>query len=466
MTPRNVLTSNIFRRTVVASVGFVCMAIALIWIVGGARLWLIDQAEWAEIEILIVEIEDQFEEDGRDAIIATRAIDDDPIWEDDLIFEFLEEEAPLYALRTADDDLIGGFGGLWPNDEEPFVWLDHPEIDDQLRAAAFGLEDGSWGTVARFLPEQEHYWNWLLPQMTFALMVIGLPLSLVIGFFLSRGVLGRIEAISDTARAISSGVMQSRVALRGTGDEFDRLSFQINDMLDQVAQLNRNIEAVSVGVAHDLKTPLANIGGRLELIRKDLADPEATSEHVEAAERHLDSLLRVFDALLRLGEVESGRRRTAFEPIDLSELTADIASSYAPLFEEVRKTLSLSIASSIKIDGDRELLQQMLANLLENAIEHSRDAAQVFVDLERADTGTLLRIGDNGPGVSPIDREHLFQRFYRGDQSRKTPGNGLGLSLVKAIAELHNAEIELLDGTEGAVFEIRFPAHANSYETV
>lgn len=462
----NVLTSNVFRRSVVASIGFVCLAIALVWIVGWVRLWLIDQSELADIEALIVEIEEEFEQKGRDAVIASRAIDDDPIWDDDIIFELLEEEIPLYALRTDDDDLVGGYGGLWPEEDEPRVWLDHPDIEDPLRATAFGLEDGSWATVARFVPEREHYWNWLIPQMTFALLLIGLPLSLVIGFFLSRGVLGRIEAISNTAKAISSGAMQSRVELQGTGDEFDRLSSHINDMLDQVAQLNRNIEAVSVGVAHDLKTPLANIGGRLELIRKDLNDPNATSDHVEAAEGYLDGLLRVFDALLRLGEVESGRRKAAFAPVDLSDLTSDMAASYEPLFDEAQKTLTTTVATGLRIDGDQELLQQMLSNLLENAIEHSRDAAQVVVELERSAHGPVLRIGDNGPGISPTDRAQLFERFYRGDQSRMTPGNGLGLSLVKAIAELHGAGIALLDGADGAVFEVRFPAVAKSYETV
>ncbi|MEL6599974.1 MAG: HAMP domain-containing sensor histidine kinase [Pseudomonadota bacterium] len=462
----SVISSNVFRRSVIASGGYIALAMALVWMFGQVTFWQIDQEEWLALEDAVIDIVDEFEDEGLDAVITSRSLEGEAVWSDDTIFERLEDEEPLYVLRANEDAVLGGYGGLWPDEDDQLVWLDHPDIEDPLRALAFGLDEEVWGVVARFVPEREHYWRWLIPQVQYALLLVGLPLSLTIGYFLSRGVIGRIEAISDTAEAVASGRMQSRVALQGTGDEFDRLATKINDMLDQLAQLNRNIEAVSVGVAHDLKTPLANIGGRLELIRRDVGDGPATEAHVEAAEGYLAGLLRIFDALLRLGELETGRRRAAFGPLDLSDLVDETAAGYAALFEDARKTFATSVIPDAVVAGDRELLQQLLVNLLENALEHSRDAARVSLDLSFDGDAVLLRIGDDGPGISPSDRDRLFERFYRGDRSRGTPGNGLGLSLVKAIADLHDASVTLAEGAEGAVFEVRFPPLREGYETV
>ncbi|MEM8592435.1 MAG: HAMP domain-containing sensor histidine kinase [Pseudomonadota bacterium] len=460
----SVFASDVFRRALIASGSFIAVAIALVWVVGSIMIGGIEASEHEALEEAILDIEEHFAEGGIDRVVDEFGEDD--IWDDDLIFERLEEEALVYVLRNEEDDVLAGYGGLWPDDSQPLVLLDHPDIGEPLRAQSFGLDDEIWGAVARFVPEREYDWGWLMETMTYALVVVGLPLSLVIAYFLSRSVLARIEAISDTAEAVTSGVLQSRVALSGAGDEFDRLSSKINEMLDKLAQLNRNIEGVTVGVAHDLKTPLANIRGRLELIRRDLTDAKAAEAHVKAAEGYLQGLLRVFDALLRLGEVETGRRRAAFAELDLSELAAEMGEAYAPVFEESQKSLSVRVAPGLVVTGDRELLQQLLSNLLENAAEHSRDAAKAFLHLE-ADQGQIaLRVGDDGPGISPADRERLFERFYRSDQSRGSPGNGLGLSLVRAIAELHSADIALLQGTQGAVFEIIFPRADQSYKTV
>jgi len=457
-----VLASNIFRRTVAASMGYIAVAIVLVWIVGFFAILQIEGDEWARIEDEITETVETFQDSGLETALDLHRIGDDPEWDDDVILARLEEKEIVVVIRNLDDDVLVGYGGLWPDDQAELVYLEHPTLDQGLRAQAFDLGDDAWGTIALFVPEREYYWGWLMPQMTYALILVGLPLSLIIGFLLSRGVLARIEAISDTAGAVVSGRMQSRVELQGTGDEFDRLSSEINGMLDKLAQLNRNIEAVSVGVAHDLKTPLANVAGRLDLIRRDLKDPDAAHTHIEKAEGYLDGLLRVFDALLRLGEVETGRRRAGFAHVDLSDLVQDMADSFAPLFDDAQKSLDVRVLGGLTVTGDRELLQQLLSNLLENAIEHSRDAARVFLELEQVEEVVVLRVGDDGPGVSPIDRARLFDRFHRGDQSRNTPGNGLGLSLVKSIAELHDGEVTLLDGTTGAVFEVKIPAQSDA----
>jgi len=461
------LSSDIFRRAMLASAGFIAVALALVWAVCGAVLWSIDRTEWAAIDALTEEVEALYAREGRAGLLAALDIDGSPVWDDDAIYARLEEGAPLFALRD-DETLLGGFEGLWAveDDDDALIDLDHPEIDEPLRARAVEIDGDLWAVIGRFVPERSHDWDWLRWIMTRALLLIGLPLSVIIGYGLSRGVLRRIEAISDTADAIRAGARDSRIPLRGSGDEVDRLASKINQMLDDLAQLNRNIEAVSVGVAHDLKTPLSNLGGRLELLRRDLGDRTAAEAHVTAAEGYLDSVLRIFDALLRLGEVESGRRRAGFATVDLSALVADMTDSYAPLFEEAHKHLASTVAPGLRLQGDAALVQQLLSNLLENALEHARDAARVTVTLEATQGALVLRVGDDGPGIPPGDRARLFDRFYRGDASRTTRGNGLGLSLVKAIATLHDARVTLRDDTQGAVFEIEFPRDTKDYETV
>jgi len=289
------------------------------------------------------------------------------------------------------------------------------------------------------------------------MLLLILPLSIITGYAVSRFVFRRIETISQTAAAVGSGEMTSRAPLSGRHDEFDRLAGAINGMLDEVETLNTNIESVSIGVAHDLRTPLTNIGGRLELIRRDSANPEAVEEHVTAAETAQAQLMRIFDALLRLGEVKAGRRKASFTTVDLSALMQTMTDTYDPVFTDAHKTFTASVQPGVTISGDQELIEQLLANLLENALEHSRDAAKVFASLSTENGTALLKIGDDGPGISPVDRDRIFERFFRSDASRSTPGNGLGLSLVQAIAEMHGAEVKLDPDAKGAVFSVRFP---------
>ncbi|MEJ8561625.1 HAMP domain-containing sensor histidine kinase [Yoonia sp. GPGPB17] len=254
---------------------------------------------------------------------------------------------------------------------------------------------------------------------------------------------------------MARGEMARRAPVTGRFDEFDRLSLGINQMLDRVDTLNSNIEAVSGGVAHDLKTPLANVAGRLELIRRDMQDSAAVAEHVEAAENYLSQVLRIFNAILRLGEVEAGGRRAAFVDVDLSQLVRDLGEAYTPVFEDADKALTVDIAPKVHLRGDPELLQQLLANLLENALEHSRDAAKVHLRLRR-DDDISLHVQDDGPGIALPDQGRVFDRFFRADRSRTSPGNGLGLSLVKAIADLHDAQATVESDAKGAHFRIMF----------
>jgi len=193
------------------------------------------------------------------------------------------------------------------------------------------------------------------------------------------------------------------------------------------------------------------------LLERDAGDAEAVSGHLAAAEAHISTLLRTLDALLRLGEVEAGQRRRAFAAMDLSELACDMADSFQPLFEDADKHLDVRAAPGVTVKGDRDRLTQMISNLLENTLEHARDGANAWIGLRTESARALIEIGDDGPGLPANAADSVFERFVRLDSSRSTPGNGLGLSLVRAIAELHDGHARVVAIEPGAVFEVSLP---------
>lgn len=448
--------TTVFQLVLYASAGFVVLALLILWGLGWLSIQQIDAREQARIDGVLAAATEIYEEQGRAALIAEIQAEEDRIWEEDFIFEILEQEEDLIVLRNEEFDPLAGYPGLHTDEEFTFVLLDHPEIDELVRAELIEFDTGDTLTVGRFVPQDRYeVWSFMI-FASIALVVIVMPLSLLTGYFLSRNVVRRLQTISQTAEEVGQGKLIARAPLNGSGDEFDRLSMGLNTMLDRLQVLNRNIEAVSIGVAHDLKTPIANVQGRLELMRRDLSNPALLEEHIGVAETRIGQLLRTFEALLRLGEVEAGKRKEAFDAFDLSSAAQEIVENYEAVFEDGDKFLTSQIDPCLMIQGDRELVDQLMANLLENALEHARDAAQVFLRLTSDGERAVLTIGDDGPGIPPPMRARIFERFVRGDASRTTPGNGLGLSLVKAIAELHGTEVQLLEDQKGAVFQISF----------
>ncbi len=453
----NILGSTVFQQIVRSSAMFVLVSLILLWAICGAVVWRIDRAQTAGLEAEMAYGQEVYYGRGVEALVEEEIRDgEDLIWEDDLIYEMLDAGTYIWVLRDADYDVIAGFDGLHGEDGFSTQRLDHPDISDPVLVHRAVLRGGDSLNIGVFVdPARENTLGFAMFG-TLALLLIVLPLSLITGFAVSKRVYRRIEDISATTAAVGAGEMEMRAPQSARHDEFDRLAGGINTMLDEVARLNSNIEAVSVGVAHDLRTPLSNIGGRLELIRRDKDDAAAVEEHVEAAEAAQGQLMRVFDALLRLGEVKAGSRRAAFAEFDLSDSIGGLCEAYGPLFDDADKTFRANIAPGLRVVGDRELIEQAVSNLLENALEHSRDAARVTVALHPAPEGIALVVADDGPGISPVDRDRIFDRFFRADASRSTAGNGLGLSLVHAIAELHGAEIRLSPDARGAEFTLVF----------
>lgn len=274
------------------------------------------------------------------------------------------------------------------------------------------------------------------------------------GFALSRDVHRRLAAISGTAEAIIDGDLSRRVPVRGSGDDLDRLAETINRMLDRITTLMESLRQVSNDVAHDLRTPLTRLRQRLEA---GLAREAERGEAIEGALGDLDTILETFAALLRIAQVEGGARRAAFRATDLAQLAGTVVDAFAPSAEDARQTLRLEGEPALTIDGDPELLTQMLVNLVENALRHAGEGASIRVGVGRVQGAPVLWVADDGPGVPAAEREKLFDRFYRLEHSRSAPGSGLGLALVAAVARLHGAEVRLHDAQPGLEARVSFP---------
>jgi signal transduction histidine kinase len=277
-----------------------------------------------------------------------------------------------------------------------------------------------------------------------------LLLALVGGGIMVWRVAHRIEVINRVSERIMAGDLTRRLPL-GAGtraDEFDRLAANLNKMLARIEKLVEGMRQVSTDIAHDLRTPLARLRRSLEAARASAAE-EASPVHLAAIERAVaqaDDLLATFAGLLRIAQIESHAARFVFSTVDLSAVINDVLEVYRPAAEEKHQTLVGGVAESVYVAGDRPLLTQMVANIAENAIRHSPESACINIKLvSGVNDGPLLTISDNGPGIPPTERANVFRRFYRLEKSRTSPGDGLGLSLVAAVAELHGISIRLAD---------------------
>jgi signal transduction histidine kinase len=238
-----------------------------------------------------------------------------------------------------------------------------------------------------------------------------------------------------------AGNLSSRIALRGTEDEFDRLSETINGMLDRISVLMDNLGQVTNDIAHDLRTPVTHLRHRLERARSQAVTPEEYARATDAAIAATDDILGLFGAHLRIAQIEGRARQAGFTAIDLCALLAQMQEMYAPVAEDSGHHLALSRMDLAIIQGDRELLVQLMSNLIENAIVHTPAGTLVTLSVARSGGEAIVTVADNGPGVPAQEHDKLFRRLYRREASRTRPGYGLGLALVAAIADLHGASL-------------------------
>jgi signal transduction histidine kinase len=287
---------------------------------------------------------------------------------------------------------------------------------------------------------------------------ITLVLAFAGGALMSGGLLRRIETISRTARDIMAGDFSKRIPVRGTHDEFDHLVRSLNAMLERNEVAMESVRQVSNDIAHDLRTPLTRLRQRLELAQRRARSLEDWQRAADGCISDMDAILATFGALLRIAQIESGMPARRFAKVDLSELLRTVIEVYQPMAEEREQRFSAEIASRLMVWGERELLAQMIANLIENAMKHSPVGASIRLTTSQTPRAIVVAVIDNGPGIPLTDRGRVFQRFYRLESSRSTAGNGLGLSLVEAIAALHGVSIELTDNGPGLRVTLQFLA--------
>lgn len=298
----------------------------------------------------------------------------------------------------------------------------------------------------------------------FAAVVV---LGVIGGIGLSLALLKRVETIRRAAEAIIAGDFAQRIPVRGTDDDFDRLSQTLNQMLDRITGLMESLRQVSTDIAHDLKTPLAHLRQRLETAERAARSGADHAAAIEGAVGKVDEILETFDALLRIAQIEAGTRRANFDDVDLSGVFTNVVEAFAPAAIDSGRSIEPAIARGIHVVGDRQLLTQMFANLVENAIHHTPAGTRITAMLDREGERAVAVVGDDGPGVPRPERDLIFRRFYRLERSRSTPGNGLGLSLVKAIADLHGVTVEVGDSGPGLTVAMTFKeASASGAATV
>ena len=349
------------------------------------------------------------------------------------------------ALRTARPEL--GFHDI--------AFIDPREGPDSARGLAIDLSPGE-----RLLVAADREWIERIDRTiltVFAAGFVGLCLlgfggAMLFGAYLRR----RLQSISDGAEAIIAGDVRGRMTVSPRGDEFDQLALTLNRMLARIEQLLENLRQVSTDIAHDLRTPLAALRNRLEHgVNK--VGAAANRKIIQDAIAQVDEVLALFSAILRIAEVESGETRRFFEDVDISALALDLAQSYAPAIRDRGRNLLWSIEPGLTMTGDRELIAQAAANLLENAQCHTPQGTLIRLTLVAVGDTICLQVNDNGPGVDKADRRRIVERFQRLDRSRNTPGHGLGLNLVSAVAKIHGGRLIFKDNGPGLVAILELP---------
>jgi len=457
MRPAELLRSSTFRLTLLYVI-----------LVGGAMLSLLGFIYWSTIgfmssqvddtiEAEIVGLAEQYRARGLNGLVRT-------------INERIERSprsSSIYLFASPSLQPLAGNLNGWPEGTPDAAgWLEF-DVDDpnqglknvNARARVFILQGNFKLLVGRdvrelqgmqALIEQALLWG---VGMTIALAGLG-------GWMLSRTTLRRLEDINDTSREIMAGDLSRRVPTRGTSDDFDELAGNLNGMLDEIERLMDGIRHVSDNIAHDLRTPLTRLRHKLETLRDGSLGDTEREARVEESIQQADQLLATFSALLRIARIEAGGYRMQMSAIDVGALLRDAAELYEASIEEKRLELSVRVDGRPFLQGDRDLVFQAVANLIDNALKFTPPGGRIELSASRARGRIVLGVADTGPGIPAEHRQAVLKRFHRLENSRSTPGSGLGLSLVSAVARMHQAELELSDNAPGLAVCLSFPAAA------
>jgi signal transduction histidine kinase len=380
---------------------------------------------------------------------------------EDRLSQNVDDDA-IYLLTDASMQPIAGNLASWPkiateSDVEYEVPVERAGISTLAKVQRFDLAGGFHLLVGRDVQVRARLSTLLTSALLWAVLVVIAMAG--VGVYIVRSLFRRTLAnVSATALAIAGGDFSRRVRLSGRGDEFDQLAETINDMLDRITRLMDGVRQVSNAIAHDLRTPITRARARLEEAVVHASTEAELRAAIERATADLDGIVAVFQALLRIAEIEAGSRRSAFSSVDFAPVLAGVVELYEAVAEDRGLTITADISAHLPIHGDRELLQQAVANLLDNAVKFSPPGQSVEVTARPTAAGTDITVTDHGPGIPAEDRDHVTERFFRGEKARSTPGAGMGLALVQAVAQLHGGTLALEDAAPGLRATLTVPA--------
>jgi signal transduction histidine kinase len=387
----------------------------------------------------------------------------------------------LYLVATpVGQGLAGNVASLEPGILGQSGWvetayrrLDAPEGSEHHALVLVSELDGGFHLlVGRDIEERQRIYEIITTAGRWSMAAV-LVLGLGGGFFVSRRILRRVDAITEKSQTIMAGNLSGRLPVAGTGDEIDRLALNVNAMLDRIEGLMRGFKEVSDNVAHDLKTPLTRLRNRCEAALRSARTDTDYRAALDSTIEESEGLIRTFDALLMIARAESGEAGRGMDEIDAAEIARGVAELYEPVAEEKGLRLTVEAPGPAVVRGHRELISQALANLLDNAIKYATPAPQlvaaggealpeepppaITVTAGVVGERVVLTVADRGPGIPEDQRAHAVERFVRLEQSRSQPGSGLGLSLASAVAHLHQGELRLEDNAPGLRAVILLP---------
>jgi signal transduction histidine kinase len=377
------------------------------------------------------------------------------------------ENLRYYLLQSPQGENQAGNLVDWPHDlgtdnavrniwiEDDLIPKQMPDDDGYWPMIGTLLSDGSRLLIAQSVRQAEDLQEFILSAMA-VILVMSVGLALAMGWFLGRTFLERIDKINRTAELVAAGELSKRVAVSARDDEFDELATHLNAMLEQIEHLLTGMREVTDNVAHDLRKPLTRMRNRIEVT---LLDQRETDEYRRALEETMvdaNELMQTFNALLEIAQAEAGSFRGEWVEVDLSKLLQDIGELYLDEAEGHPGRFEFHIEPGLHVKGNRHLLAQAVSNLLDNAFKYTPDDCVIRLIAKSADGRVITSVVDGGPGIPARQRLHVLERFVRLDADRNKTGNGLGLSLVKAVAGLHRAELRLDDNQPGLRVELLF----------
>jgi signal transduction histidine kinase len=435
---------------------FGASALVLIGVVWWATLGYLEQQTNATIEAEVTGLVEQYSRrgpDGLQAVIRGRAAVNTGL-------------LTVYLYADRDRRPLAGNLTAWPAGRvDADGWYSFPVIAQGgrrigMRGRIVMLRDGQGLLVAQDQSRLEGTRS-LINKASFWALGGGLLLALLGGFLMSSSVMGRIDAINRASREIMTGRLHRRMPLRGVNDEFDQLSENLNAMLDRIDSLIDGVKSVADNIAHDLRTPLTRLRGRLENLTVRPGLDNELRDELNLAMSEADHLLATFRALLRIARIESGTHDREWADVDLHPLLQDAWELYQAVGEEKDIAIHLGPVAG-QLRGDRDLLFQALCNLLDNAIKYSPAGSQVTLEATGTADGFSISVGDRGPGIPEAERDKVLDRFYRSASVAGVPGSGLGLSLVNAIAHHHGGQLVLTDNGPGLRATLRLPRSSGS----